>query len=143
MRLLLLLGFLFLEGWLLLRAADALGGWPVLGWVILTAVLGLRVIRRQGLVTVRLIQQATTRGELPTRDWMESLLVFAAGVLLVLPGLLLDAVALGLLLPWGLRAHLGTRLHQGMARARPDLRQPVTLEGEYRREGEPPADQGR
>ncbi|MFP5358375.1 MAG: FxsA family protein [Gammaproteobacteria bacterium] len=132
MRLLLVAGFLLLEGWLLARAVQALGGWPVALWTLLTAALGLYVIRRQGLATLRLIQQATTRGELPAREWLEGLLLFAAGLLLVLPGLLLDAVALGLLLSWGLRRRLGARLYAGMARSRPDLRQPVTLEGEYR-----------
>jgi UPF0716 protein FxsA len=131
-RLLLVAGFLLLEGWLLVQAVEALGGWPVALWVLATGVLGLYVIRRQGLATLRLIQQATTRGELPAQEWMEGLLLFAAGLLLILPGLLLDGLALGLLLPWGLRRRLGTRLYTGMARSRPDLRQPVTLEGEYR-----------
>jgi len=51
---------------------------------------------------------------------------------LVLPGFLSDLVGLSLLL-FGLRKRLAMRLGEGMAKARPDLKQPVTLEGQYRR----------
>ena len=121
-----------LEAWLVTQAVERIGGWPVAAWIIGAAVLGVFVIQRQGLRTFRELQASVTRGELPTQLVFEGLIVLIAGILLIMPGFLSDIIGLSLLL-FGLRKRLAVRLGEGMAKARPDLKQPVTLEGQYRR----------
>lgn len=138
MRLILPLAWIFLEVLLLQRLAEARGGWAVPLVLIAAAVGGMLVIRRHGLRALREVQQATARGELPTAALLQGLLGFVAGLLLMLPGLLSDLLALLLLAP-ALRRRLAQALDRRLARARPDLRQPVVLEGEYRDTTRPPA----
>lgn len=134
MPLLLFLLWIFLETLLLMRLAQFGGGWVPL-YLVAAMIAGSLIIRRHGLRAVRQVREAMARGELPATALVEGLLGFAAGALLILPGLLSDAMALGILL---MRRRLARQLDQRMAAARPDLRAPVTIEGEYRDATRPP-----
>ena len=136
--LIILLLWIACEAWLISRLTELVGGGWVLAWMIAAAVGGVMLIRRQGVRTIRELQMATARGELPAPVLLEGLVVLIAGLLLILPGLISDFVALTLLL-FGLRKRMAQRLGEGLAKARPDLKQPVTLEGEFQRKsGGPP-----
>jgi len=137
MRLILPLAWIFLEVLLLQRLAEARGGWAVPLVLIGAAVGGTLVIRRHGFRTLRAVQEATTRGELPTAALLQGLLGFVAGLMLILPGLLSDVLALLLLAP-ALRRRIAQAIDRRIAQARPDLRQPVVIEGEYRDTTRPP-----
>lgn len=117
---------------LLVKLTKLIGGLGILALIVGTAVLGSWAIRRQGMQTIREIQLATARGELPTTAILEGLVALFGGVLLLLPGPLSDLVGLSLLLA-GLRRRIAGRIGEGIAKSRPDLKQPVTLEGDYRR----------
>lgn len=121
-----------LEAWLVTQAVERVGGLPVTLWIVAAAFMGVFVIKRQGLRTFRDLQASVARGELPTQLIIEGLIVLIAGFLLIMPGFLSDIIGLSLLL-FGLRKRLAVRIGDGMAKARPDLKQPVTLEGQYRR----------
>ena len=125
-------GWIALEAWLVTQAVEQIGGWPVAAWIVGAAVMGVLVIRQQGLRRFRELQASVARGELSTQLVFEGLIVLIAGILLIMPGFLSDIIGLSLLL-FGLRKRLAVRLGEGMAKARPDLKQPVTLEGQYRR----------
>lgn len=133
MPLLLLIGAILIECWILARLIESFGPAPVLLWLLAAVAVGMAVIRRQGLRTIREVQAATARGELPAAALLEGLIALVAGLLLILPGVVSDFLAATMLLP-GLRRGLAQRLTRGLQNARPDLRPPVTLEGEYRRE---------
>jgi len=79
------------------------GGWiglaPTLLTVILTAVLGAVLLRRQGLHTVQEAQAKLNRQEAPIRELFDGLCLFAAGALLLTPGFLTDVVGFALLVP--------------------------------------------
>jgi len=137
MRLILPLAWIFLEVLLLQRLAEARGGWAVPLVLIGAAVGGMLVIRRHGFRTLQAVQQATARGELPTAALLQGLLGFVAGLMLILPGLLSDVLALLLLAP-ALRRRIAQAIDRRIAQARPDLRQPVVIEGEYRDTTRPP-----
>ncbi len=132
MPLLLMLGFIALEAWIVTQAVHRFGGGWVLAALLATAVGGVLLIQRQGLRTIREVQMSTARGELPTVALLEGMVALMAGLLLIVPGFVSDLIGLSLLLV-GLRKRLATRIGDGMAKARPDLKQPVTLEGEYQR----------
>ena len=138
MPLLILLLLLVCEISLLVSLVDAIGVIPTVLWILFSGVLGLWLIRRTGLSVMRRMQEATARGELPTTDLLGDMLLLLAGVLFLLPGVLLDLFAFGVLALGGLRFWLAGKVQQRMHRAQPQVRMPVTLEGEYRRRDDPP-----
>lgn len=83
--------FIVVGGWI--------GLWPTLGLVVLAAVSGAAVMRRQGLQTLRRLQAEVDAGGDPAASLVDGALVLVAGALLVLPGFFTDAVALILLVP--------------------------------------------
>jgi UPF0716 protein FxsA len=76
-----------------------IGVLATLAWVVLTAMLGLALIRRQGLDALGRARAALRRGESPTAELADAALVSLAGVLLLLPGFVTDAFGLVLALP--------------------------------------------
>lgn len=132
MPILILFCFIAGEIWLLLTLIERFGAVLVLAWVILSGVLGIWLIRRTGLKVVRRIQMSAAQGELPAAPMLADLLLLIAGLLFLMPGIVFDLVAVSVLASAGLRGRLATKLQAGMAQARPDLRTPVLLEGEYR-----------
>ena len=63
------------------------------------ALIGLMLVRAQGLRTMMRAKTLIDRGEMPVMEMFDGLCVALAGGLLILPGFLSDAVALLLLLP--------------------------------------------
>ncbi len=68
--------------------------------VLGTAMLGLVLIRKQGLHTLRVAQQKTAQGQLPLADISSGLFIGLAGLLFIHPGLITDLLALLCLIPW-------------------------------------------
>lgn len=122
--------WLAVETVLTLQLSAAFGAGPVLLWLLASIALGVVVIRRAGWRAVRDIQHALARNEAPARELMEALLRFLAGVLLMLPGPLSDLFGLVLLLPV-VRRPAARSADARMRAARPDLREPVIIEGEF------------
>ena len=101
-----------------------IGVLATLAWVVLTAMLGLALIRRQGLDALGRAQAALRRGESPTAELADAALVSLAGVLLLLPGFVTDAFGLVLALPPVRRriiSWLGARLRSGGRAGRPGV----------------------
>ena len=67
--------------------------------ILINAVVGVALVRWQGFSTLRRAQQSIERGVLPARELVDGLLILVAGLLMVTPGLLTDAVAYLLLFP--------------------------------------------
>lgn len=102
MRMALLLGFVaypLLELALLIRAGQAFGFWPVFGLIIATGVLGISILRRQGFRVLQKVTAELEAGRAPVASLADSGLIFAAGSLLISPGLIGDASGLLLLIP--------------------------------------------
>lgn len=87
------------ELWVLLKVGSLIGVWPTLLIVAVTAVAGAALARRQGLSAIQQVQNALHEGRQIGRSMVEAALVLVAGVLLMTPGLITDAVGLALLLP--------------------------------------------
>ncbi|MCQ8782326.1 FxsA family protein [Mangrovibrevibacter kandeliae] len=79
------------------------GQWIGLGWtlalVVLSAVSGTILLRRQGFSTLARIRAETQAGRLPGRDLVHGMMIMVAGVLLLTPGFVTDAVGLLLFVP--------------------------------------------
>jgi len=99
-----LLAFLFLvvplvEIYLLIQVGQVIGaGWTIF-LVVLTAVIGVALLRRQGLSTLNRAQQKMRHNELPAREILEGMGLVVAGALLLTPGFFTDAVGFFLLFP--------------------------------------------
>ncbi|MFO7927544.1 MAG: FxsA family protein [Halobacteriota archaeon] len=67
--------------------------------VVLTALLGLLLVRAEGRHTVRKIQRQLARGEPPTNALLDGAFLLVAGALMLTPGLITDLIGLLLVLP--------------------------------------------
>jgi len=89
----------FIEISIFIEAGRAISIPAVLGLTILTAVGGLAIVRVQGLNNFRRMQQAMDQGKPPIAEIVHGGLLLVAGVFLLIPGFLTDAVGALLLLP--------------------------------------------
>lgn len=129
-----LIVFVGLETWGILRLMERLGGAFVGLWLLGAAIAGLWLITHGGLNAIARVRVSVARGELPAAEIFQGLLSAFAGLLLLLPGFITDLIAVSLLISGqGIKQRLGERLSASVAQARPDLKKPVTLDGEYRR----------
>jgi UPF0716 protein FxsA len=78
---------------------QAIGLWPTLAGVLITAVVGSLVLRHQGLSLVNEIRSTMSRGQLPARAMLDAMLVAVAGLMLLLPGYFSDLIGIVLLIP--------------------------------------------
>ncbi|HBX38711.1 MAG TPA: hypothetical protein DEG76_16110, partial [Pseudohongiella sp.] len=87
------------ELYLLFAVADLIGGLATLALVILTAAVGLSVLRYQGFSTLNRANQRMAAGQLPGQEIVEGMMLAVAGALLLTPGLITDTIGFLLLTP--------------------------------------------
>lgn len=75
------------------------------GTIILTALVGGLLARRQGFRALRTLQETLQRGESPGPPLIDAALVVIGGALLILPGYLTDLLGASLLFPWTRRLY--------------------------------------
>ncbi|MDD1783817.1 membrane protein FxsA [Enterovibrio sp. ZSDZ35] len=94
---------------LFIQVGGVLGLWPTVALILLTAIVGASLVRSQGLQTLLTVQQRLQQGELPAQQIVEGVMLAVAGVLLLTPGFMTDAMGMAVLLPWP-RAWLAKQL---------------------------------
>ncbi len=131
-----------LEIYLFIKVGGAIGVWQTVLVVLITAVIGAWAWRRQGLATLRRVQESMARNELPALPMLEGVLLMLAGALLITPGFFTDTLGFLLLIPL-LRSRLASyMIFKGIftsvqSRTHPDGKfSHRTLEGEYQRGSE-------
>ncbi|MBP0617267.1 FxsA family protein [Jiella mangrovi] len=90
---------------------NLIGLWPTLGLVVLTAVIGSFLLRRQGIGTLKRIQAETSAGRVPGRELVDGVMIMAAGILLLTPGLVSDTIGFLLFVP-GIRSWIRRSLSE-------------------------------
>lgn len=128
------------EIWLLIEIGSQIGSLATIATLVLTAVVGLALIRWQGFTTLLRAQSRIASGEVPAAEMMEGLILAFCGVALVIPGFATDVIGLLGLVPPVRRCLLGPWLRAAQVRRSPRYRpsqEGHTLEGDYRREDEP------
>lgn len=100
---------------LLLRVGRWIGTWPTITLIVVTAMVGAWLARREGLRAWRDVQRTIALGQLPGEALLHGLLVFTGGALLLTPGLLTDLLGLALLAPRS-RAAIVSRLRRRLER---------------------------
>ena len=134
--LLLLIGLPLLEISIFIEVGGKIGAfWTVIATVG-TAALGVMIVRLQGMVVMARARENMMRGEPLVAEMIHGMFLFLAGVLLLIPGFLTDAVGALFLLP-PVRSYLG---RVGMAgvilghphpEARRDTAGNVIIEGQF------------
>lgn len=96
---LILFGLPILEITVFILVGREIGVLPTLALVILSGIVGLSLLRNQGLDILRQIQAELDAGRMPGEALFHGALVVAAGLLLILPGFVSDILGIALFLP--------------------------------------------
>ncbi|MER2510719.1 FxsA family protein [Amaricoccus sp.] len=121
--------FIVVGGWI--------GLWPTLALVIASAVGGMSVIRVQGTQALMGLRRNMEAGGDPRDQLAHGALILVAGILLLIPGFLTDAIAILLLIPpiraWviGRGAARMTVKATRFGRTAPPRQPPGTIDAEY------------
>lgn len=86
----------------LIEVGGIIGALPTVGLVVLTATLGIWLLRLEGLATLARVQEKLARGEIPGTELLEGIMLLVGGALLLTPGFVTDAIGFTCILP-GLR----------------------------------------
>ena len=92
---------------LLIRIGGLIGLGPTLLLVVATGAVGAWLARQEGLRSWMAVQGELVAGRLPGEELVHGLLVLVAGIVLVTPGVLTDALGLALLVRPVRRALIG------------------------------------
>lgn len=84
---------------LFIQIGGAIGLWPTLAIVILTAVLGTWLVRTQGLMAMGQLRNSFSELKDPSEPLAHGAMILIAGALLLTPGFFTDAVGFLLLTP--------------------------------------------
>ncbi|PLR81483.1 membrane protein FxsA [Bacillus canaveralius] len=83
----------------LMLSGQILGVWPTIFLILFTGVLGAYLAKKQGLQTIRRIQEQLRYGQLPGDALLDGGCVLIGGTLLLTPGFITDVAGLLLLAP--------------------------------------------
>lgn len=141
---------------LLINVGQAIGAWYTIGLVLLSAFVGVNMLRRQGLSTLLRARERMDSGQIPAQEMIEGLILAVGGALLITPGFVTDFFGFCCLVPATRRALVGRlrrhftvvtpgyvddpsdsqtfRPHSGAERPPHQKSSGTTIEGEYRRE---------
>lgn len=87
------------EIYVILKVGGLLGAGPTLAVIAVTAIVGASLAKSQGTAVLRQMQESMAAGEGTALAVVEGVLVLVAGVTLLAPGFITDAMGLALLLP--------------------------------------------
>ncbi len=142
------IGVPLLEIAVFIEVGEAIGLWPTLATVILTAIIGTWCLRAQGLATLARARTQIDRGALPTKELFDGACLLIAGALLLTPGFVTDGVGFVLFLPAardvlrGLLARhfegrMETHVHAGGREAHGRGRPGATIDGDFEEVADP------
>jgi UPF0716 protein FxsA len=137
------------EIFLFVEIGSRIGGLNTVIIVLLTAFLGVNLLRYQGITTLRRAQQQMAQGQMPAQEMLEGMVLAVGGVLLITPGFLTDTLGLICLLPptrrliihyllaratLQMHSQFGAGQVHDTATQSPPEHKGRTIEGDYRRE---------
>jgi UPF0716 protein FxsA len=103
-----------LELMLLIKVGSYIGVFPTIAIVLVTAVLGVSLLRREGMSTIGKAQQRLEAGEMPASELVEGALLVVSGAFLLTPGFITDSIGFACLVP-ALRQRMAGYLIQRMS----------------------------
>ncbi len=144
----LFIGVPLIEIYLFIQVGGLIGALPTVALVIVTALVGVSLLRAQGFSTMARFQQEVATGQLPATTMLEGVALIFGGALLLTPGFLTDAIGFLCLIPFTRQTIIAwaiknmTVTSSGFYRStsqRPPENHNV-IEGEYRKNDKEPLD---
>ncbi|CAI8330988.1 MAG: Uncharacterised protein [Gammaproteobacteria bacterium] len=114
-----------IEMWILIEVGGWVGALPTIGLVVLTATLGLSLLKRQGLSTLMSARRKMDEGSIPASELVSGVMIGVGGALLLTPGFITDAVGFALLMPQA--------RHWLLIKLIDRYRDKIVIEGEFHR----------
>jgi UPF0716 protein FxsA len=102
---------------LLIKVGNLIGVFPTIGLVMLTAVIGVGLLRQQGFDTLARLQSRLANGEMPGTELLEGAMLLVGGALLLTPGFFTDTVGFVCLIPVFRKPIAQALVHQGILSA--------------------------
>ncbi len=93
---------------LLINVGEMIGVWNTIGLVLLSAFIGVNMLRYQGFSTLARAQQRANQGEIPGKEMIEGIVLAVGGALLVTPGFVTDVIGFCCLIPYTRQAFAKT-----------------------------------
>ncbi|MCU1463931.1 MAG: FxsA cytoplasmic rane protein [Acidimicrobiales bacterium] len=87
------------EIWVIVQVGQAIGVLNTFGLLVLSGIIGGWLMKREGLAVWRRAQASVERGQVPTKELIDGVLILGGGALMVAPGFITDIVGMLLLLP--------------------------------------------
>jgi len=103
------------EMWVLIEVGSEIGALNTIFLVFLTAVVGLALLRKQGLDTLLRMNQRVEQGQLPAGEILEGVALAVGGALLLTPGFITDSIGFLCLVPVTRKLLLASFLHKAVA----------------------------
>ena len=88
-----------LEMIILIKVGGLIGAIPTIAMVVLTATVGIWLLKLEGLATLRRVQEKMATGQLPETELLEGIMLIVGGALLLTPGFVTDAFGFVCLIP--------------------------------------------
>ena len=88
-----------IEMWILIEVGGWIGALPTIGLVVLTATIGLSLLKQQGLSTLMRARLKMDDGAIPASELVSGVMIAVGGALLLTPGFVTDALGFALLIP--------------------------------------------
>ncbi len=138
----LFIGIPLVEIYLFIKVGAVIGALNTILLIVVTAVVGVALLRQQGVSTLNKVQGQMAQGELPAVGMLEGMMLFFAGALLLTPGFFTDAIGFALLIP-ALRQALAlwviersgwiVQMRAQGPVTKPTQEKPKVIEGEFER----------
>lgn len=87
------------ELYVIIRVGSSIGFLNTLGLIVLVAVVGSWLVKREGVRAWGKFNEAVAQGRVPTREIIDGVLILVAGALLLAPGFLTDVIGILVLFP--------------------------------------------
>lgn len=87
------------ELYVIIRVGSSIGFLNTLGLIVLVAVVGSWLVKREGLRVWAKFNDSVAQGRVPTREIIDGVLILVAGALLLAPGFLTDVIGILVLFP--------------------------------------------
>jgi UPF0716 protein FxsA len=127
-----------IEMFILIEVGAIIGALPTVGLVVLTATLGIWLLRLEGIATVGRVQEKLNQGQIPETELLEGVMLLVGGALLLTPGFVTDAIGFTCLIPVLRRPIARWIIRQGALKAmnfvqntNPSGNQGQTYEGDF------------
>ncbi|MBR0460200.1 MAG: FxsA family protein [Victivallales bacterium] len=95
----LFIGVPLAEWYCFLTLGAKLGFLPTIAIILVTGFVGAALAHKEGIIAWHRVRQALAAGKDPSKELLNALIIFAAGICLFIPGFVTDVVGILLMLP--------------------------------------------